>query len=73
MQQKKLVRDEKRKLLGGVMAGFANYFRSDVTIWRLGIVLLALLTAIVPVVVFYVIAWLVMPDRDSEVEYEVVR
>jgi phage shock protein C len=68
---KKLERDEQNKLAGGVMAGFANYFKTDVTIWRLGIVLLAILTAVVPVAVFYLIAWFVMPEK-SDVEYRVV-
>lgn len=81
---KKLQRDEKHKMLGGVMAGFSNYFKQDVTIWRLGIVLLALVTAVIPVLVFYFIAWFVMPPKDKvnaegregplgdEVEYTVV-
>lgn len=67
---KKLKRKDDTKLVGGVMAGFAAYFRHDVTIWRLGIVLLALVTAVVPLVAFYILAWIVMPD-SSEVDYEV--
>lgn len=75
---KKLQRDENNKMIGGVMAGFANYFKNDVTVWRLAVVLLALVTAILPVVVFYLIAWFIMPPKDKlsggdgEVEYTVV-
>ena len=69
--KKKLERDESKKMLGGVMAGFSNYFKHDVTIWRIGIVGLALVTAVIPVVAFYLISWLVMPVKDR-VEYTVI-
>lgn len=69
--QTKLKRNESDKIIAGVMAGFADYFKQDVTLWRLGIVLLALLTAVIPVLVFYVIAWYVMPPKDG-VDYTVV-
>lgn len=68
---KKLQRDENKKMLGGVLAGFSHYFKNDVTVWRLGVVLLAILTGILPVVVFYLIAWFVMPVKD-DANYTVV-
>ena len=64
---KKLQRDEDNKLLGGVMAGFANYFKHDVTIWRVGFVALAIVTGILPVVVFYLISWFIIPEKDGVV------
>lgn len=59
------------KAVGGVMSGVAEYFGGDPTLWRLGAVLFALLTAVVPVAVVYVIAWWIIPEKPS-VEYRVV-
>jgi phage shock protein C len=69
--KKKLRRDGSEKMVGGVLAGFAAYSKSDVTVWRIGTVLLALVTAVLPVVVFYIFAWFIMPDKD-DAEYTVV-
>lgn len=72
---KKLQRDENNKMIGGVVAGFADYVRHDVTLWRLGVVALAIITGVIPVLVFYLISWIVMPPKGStpdEVHYEVV-
>lgn len=43
IKDKRLYRDPQNKMIGGVCSGLARYFKSDVTIWRLGMVLAALL------------------------------
>jgi len=48
-------------MLGGVCGGLAEYFDLDVSLIRLIFVGLALLTAILPMVLFYLIAWLIIP------------
>lgn len=58
---KKLVRSEKNKMIGGVCAGFGEYLDVDTTIIRLAFVALALMTAIFPMLIFYIIAWIVIP------------
>ncbi len=58
---KKLVRSEKNKMIGGVCAGFGEYLDVDTTIVRLAFVALALMTAIFPMLIFYIIAWIVIP------------
>jgi phage shock protein C len=58
---KKLFRSTKQKMLGGVCGGLAEYFDLDVSLVRLIFVGLALVTAILPMVLFYLIAWLVIP------------
>ena len=68
---KKLQRDEKNKMVGGVLAGFSNYFKNDVTIWRIGVVVLAIVTGVIPVLVFYLVSWFIMPDK-GDAEYRVV-
>jgi phage shock protein C len=58
---KKLTRLEKDKMIGGVCAGLGEYFEIDYTLVRLIFVALALMTAIFPMLVFYIIAWIVIP------------
>ncbi len=62
---KKLTRLEENKMIGGVCAGFGEYFDIDTTIVRLIFVALALMTAIFPMLVFYVVAWIVIPSADK--------
>ncbi len=63
---KKLYRSVQQKMLGGVCAGLADYFDLDVSLVRLIFVGVALLTAILPMVLFYLIAWLVIPVQPRE-------
>jgi len=58
---KKLYRSLKQKMLGGVCGGLAEYFDVDVSMVRLVFVGLALVSAIFPMVIFYIIAWIVIP------------
>ncbi|RFT15315.1 MAG: hypothetical protein OP8BY_0424 [Candidatus Saccharicenans subterraneus] len=55
-----------QKMLGGVCAGLADYFDLDISLVRLIFVGVALLTAILPMVLFYLIAWLVIPVQPKE-------
>lgn len=41
---KRFYRDGQNKMLAGVLAGLSNYFGGDVTLWRLGFILLLLVT-----------------------------
>jgi len=58
---KKLYRSAQQKMLGGICAGLAEYFDLDVSLVRLIFVGLALMTALLPMTLFYLIAWLVIP------------
>lgn len=61
---KRFRRDTSNRVLGGVCSGLANYVGGDPTLWRIGAVLLALF-ANVPVLVVYVVMWIVVPvDRS---------
>jgi phage shock protein C len=62
---KKLYRSAKQKMLGGVCGGLADYFDLDVSLVRLIFVGIGLLTAILPMVLFYLIAWLVIPSEQK--------
>ncbi|MGB9906644.1 MAG: PspC domain-containing protein [Candidatus Saccharicenans sp.] len=63
---KRLYRSVQQKMLGGVCAGLAEYFDLDISLVRLIFVGVALLTAILPMVLFYLIAWLVIPAQPKE-------
>lgn len=52
------------RVLGGVCAGIAEYFSIDPTWVRLGVVLLAVVSTGGPVVIAYIICWIVLPERS---------
>ena len=51
------------KKLGGVCGGIAEYMERDPTIVRLLTVVLALFTAVIPVLIGYVLAWIIIPRK----------
>ena len=61
---KKLTRSEENKMIGGVCAGFGDYFDIDYTLVRLIFVALGLMTVLFPMLVFYVVAWIVIPSAE---------
>jgi len=58
---KKLYRDRWDKKLAGVCGGLGQYLKIDSTIIRLLMILLCLFTGIIPLVIIYIIAWVLMP------------
>jgi phage shock protein C len=58
---KKLYRSVSQKMLGGVCGGLAEYFEMDVSLIRLIFVAVCLVTALFPMTLFYLIAWIVVP------------
>jgi phage shock protein C len=53
-------------MLGGVCGGLGHYFEIDVTLIRLVFVALSLVTAIIPMVIFYLIAWIIIPVEEPK-------
>lgn len=62
---KKLHRSLSRRMLGGVCGGLGEYFEVDVSLVRLIFVGLALVTALIPMVIFYLIAWIIIPVEPA--------
>jgi len=62
---KKLHRSLNRRMLGGVCGGLGEYFEVDVSLVRLIFVGLALVTALIPMVIFYLIAWIIIPVEPA--------
>jgi len=58
---KKLYRSTSQKMLGGFCGGLAEYFDMDVSLVRLIYVAVDLVTGILPMAFFYLIAWIVVP------------
>lgn len=63
---KKLYRSETNKRIAGVCGGIGEMLNVDPTIVRVAVVVLALTTGILPLVVGYIIAWLVFPTGKQE-------
>lgn len=51
-------------MLGGVCLGLAEYFDMDVTLMR--IIFALLFFTPIPIVILYVIMWIVMPVKDAK-------
>lgn len=58
---KKLYRDVRHGVFGGVIAGLAQYLGWDVTIMRILAVILTLCTYFWPCIIIYLVAWMVIP------------
>ena len=62
---KKLYRSIDQKMLAGVCGGLAEYFDIDVSIIRLIFIAIALASALIPMFIFYIIAWIVIPTQPT--------
>jgi len=60
--KKKLYRNTNNALLGGVLAGLADYYENDVVFWRLGFLFLLILTGLMPCLLMYLAAWIIVPE-----------
>jgi phage shock protein C len=64
--EKKLHRSLSKRMIAGVCGGLAEYFDIDVSLVRLIFVGLTLITAIVPMLLFYLIAWIIIPPQEKK-------
>jgi phage shock protein PspC (stress-responsive transcriptional regulator) len=62
--EKKLYRDERRKVLGGVCAGLAHYFNID-PVWPRVILALLFFASYGGLFIAYVICWIVLPASST--------
>jgi len=62
---KKLYRSQKQKVIAGVCGGLGEYFDLDVNLVRLIFVAISLFSVVVPLVIFYVIAWAIIPVKEK--------
>ena len=66
--EKKLQRDTRNKVIGGVCAGLANYFGMDASLLRLLLALMILFAG--SGFWLYIILWIVMPAGDPQMTIE---
>ncbi len=64
---KKLYRSNKNIVIAGVLGGLGEYTDTDPTIWRLGFVILSFMSHLLPAVIVYIIACIVIPKNPSHV------
>jgi phage shock protein C len=63
---KKLYRSREDKRIAGVCGGLGEYFSIDPVLIRLAFVFIALLTAIIPMLVAYIVGWIIIPAKPSQ-------
>ncbi len=61
-EPKKLFRSRTNRMLAGVCGGLAEYFNIDPTLTRVIAIVLAF-TPFVPVIIIYILLWLLIPER----------
>jgi phage shock protein C len=59
------LRRSPNKMVAGVCAGLAEYFGIDVSLFRLGYVIVSVLSAAFPGLLIYIIAWIIIPEDDK--------
>lgn len=59
---RKLTRSRKDRKIGGICGGLGQMFRVDATLIRLSLVFLCLLTGIAPLLLAYLIGWVIIPE-----------
>ena len=64
---KKLYLSQNDKKIFGVCGGIGQTYDVDPTVVRLVTVCLCLVTAIMPVLVAYLIAWVIIPESPSSI------
>jgi phage shock protein C len=63
---KKLYLSRTDRKIGGVCGGLGETYGIDSTLVRLAWVFIGLATAIVPALVTYIIAWIIIPQKLAE-------
>jgi phage shock protein C len=52
-------------MIAGICGGLAEYFDMDVNIMRLLFVAISLLSVLFPMVIFYITAWIIVPEEKK--------
>jgi phage shock protein C len=62
MMRSRLTRS-RDKIIAGVCGGLANYFGLEISLVRIGFVLIGIVTAVLPLFLVYMIMWLIIPEE----------
>ena len=63
---KKLYLSNSDKKIAGVCGGIAETYNIDSTLIRLAWVFIGLATAIIPALVTYIVAWIIIPQKPKQ-------
>jgi phage shock protein C len=63
--RKRLVRPRQGRKIAGVCAGLAEYFDLDTTLVRVLWLVVTFFSALVPGLIAYLVAWIVMPEEPE--------
>ncbi len=59
---RRLYRSQTDRKIAGICGGLGEMFSLDPTLIRLALVLIALLGGLVPVVITYIVGWIIIPE-----------
>lgn len=59
---RRLTRSRHERIIAGVCAGLADYLGLDVTLVRVGFVILSFITGAFPGILAYLVLWFLMPE-----------
>ena len=62
---KRLYRSTKDYKVAGICGGIGEMMDTDPNLIRLGVVFLAMVTAVFPVVITYIAAWVIFPEETA--------
>ncbi len=62
---KRIYRSQEDKKIAGIMGGLGELFDIDPTLVRLLFVFIGLATGIIPLVVAYLVGWIIIPKRKN--------
>jgi len=63
-----LLRSRENRMIAGVCGGFAEWLGWDPTLVRILFVLVSVLSAAFPGILVYLVAWVLMPTREEELD-----
>ncbi len=63
---KKIYRSEKDKKIAGICGGLGEIFSIDSTLIRLVFVFVCLFSGVLPLVVTYIVGWIIIPVGTAE-------
>ena len=58
---KKIYRSQKDKKIAGICGGLGEMFSIDPTLIRLAVVFIGLATGMLPIIVAYIVGWIIIP------------
>ena len=67
---KKLYRETDDRIITGLLAGVGKYIGIDAAVVRVGYIVVALLTGVLPLAAVYLISVFIVPERAAEVTYD---